>query len=86
MDLQLNTRDTETLGKLNKIFVIEISKLKEKQLLLEKHESKYNMLIFGILQSATKNIKERLINFMTWVLRNLKLMIFQLPSTQNKIF
>ena len=65
MDLQLNALDTDTLDKLRKNFDTEMSNLKEKQLLLEKHERKYNMLINGIPQSATENIKERFMTFMT---------------------
>jgi len=64
MEIQLNELENHKLELVRKNIESSLSELREKQILLEKHERKYNVLIYGIDEKKDENITDCLHNFM----------------------
>lgn len=63
IESQLNTLEMEKMECLKKNLDDKLFALKENQLFLEKHERKYNILIYGIRQKQDENIWQVVDNF-----------------------
>ncbi|CAC5380775.1 unnamed protein product [Mytilus coruscus] len=63
IESQLNTLEMEKMECLKKSIDDKLFALKENQLFLEKHEQKYNILIYGIKQKQSEDVWEVLDNF-----------------------
>ena len=65
MELQFSELQMQKMEHLRKSIDIKLSALRENQILLEKHERKYNILIYGLKEETGENIGDRLYSFMT---------------------
>ena len=65
MDIQLHALELETLEKLRQDVQKDISALNQKQILLEKHERKYNILIYGVEEKPQEDMMDVLFEFMS---------------------
>ena len=64
MEIQLNELENHKLELVRQNIESNLRELREKQILLEKHERKYNVLIYGIDEKKDENITDCLHNFM----------------------
>lgn len=63
MDTQLNILETQKMDSLRQDLDASIRELKVKHVLLEKHERKYNIMIYGLPEAAGENMDLFLPNF-----------------------
>ncbi|CAC5408594.1 unnamed protein product [Mytilus coruscus] len=71
MELNVQSLEVEKLESMRQSFETKMNNLQEKQLLLEKHDRKYNVLVYGMAEKSDENIWAVLDNLMINYLNNL---------------
>ena len=64
MDMQLNAIENQKLELLRHSLEFKMKQLRKQQVLLEKHDRKYNVLVYGLVENQNENLNDRLYQFM----------------------
>ena len=91
MELNVQSLEVEKFESMRQSFETDMKNLKEKQLLLEKHDRKYNALVYGMPEKSDENIwkviDDLMINYGTMEKQELESCPFanahRIPAVQN---